>query len=149
MLIPRRLSSRLFPTANPELHDNAALVGTFRRGEEANFLKSTTKRGLRTGETTPYAFTLSHTFTPVLRLFVSHLLPLDSIARARKLLEEPRLPARISRPPTRYQPPSAPSSTPRVTHTRRPTGTRLYVCPTYTWGHCITDSHPPAASERL
>lgn len=132
MSIPRRLPSRLFSKTNPELRDNAALAGTFRRGEEANFLKSTAKRGLRTGETTPYAFTLSYTFTPVLRLFVPHSLPLDSIARARKLLEEPRLPARISRPPTRYQPPSAPSSTPRVTHTRRPIGTCSYVCPTYT-----------------
>lgn len=134
MSISRKLPSRSFPKANPELRDNAALAGTFRRGEEANFLKSThtAKRGLRTGETTPYAFTLSYTFTPVLRLFVSHSLPLDSIARARKLLEEPRLPARISRPPTRYQPPSAPSSTPRVTHTPRPIGTCSYVCATYT-----------------
>lgn len=35
--------------------DNAASARTFRRGEEANFLKSTAKRGLRTGETTPSA----------------------------------------------------------------------------------------------
>lgn len=128
MSVPKRLPSRLLPKANPELHDNAASARTYRRGEEANFLKSTTKRGLRTGETTPSAFTLSYSFAPALRLSVSHSLPLDSIARARKLLEEPRLPARISRPPTRYQPPSAPSSTPRVTHTRCPTQAHSRTC---------------------
>jgi len=91
------------------------------RREEANFLKSTAKKGC---EATPRVSTLRPSRSrPLLCL----ALAFSRFDRARKLLEEPRLPARISRPPTRYQPPSAPSSTPR--HARTSHKAHARTCP--------------------
>jgi len=65
----------------------------------------------------------SFSFSPLLCLALAS----SRFDRARKLLEEPRLPARISRPPTRYQPPSAPSSTLR--HARTSHKAHARACP--------------------